>query len=70
MPPVPPCPCPGAPVPVPRRPRARPASRQRVQIVTDRLETLQPVVTDNRSLPIQAARQIRGLLSGGDADFR
>ena len=37
-----------------------------MRIVTDLLETLQPVVTDTRSLPVQVAGQIRGLLSGGD----
>ena len=37
-----------------------------MRIVTDPLETLQPVVTDIRSLPIQVAGQIRVLLTGGD----
>jgi GntR family transcriptional regulator len=37
-----------------------------VPTVTDPLETLQPVVTDIRSLPVQVAGQIRGLLSRDD----
>jgi GntR family transcriptional regulator len=37
-----------------------------VRNVTDPLATLQPIVTDIRSLPVQLASQIRDLLAGGD----